>query len=67
VLSIGVQRKKKVSEQYWLSPVYESQGNGFYVSKLNNKYYLGYRHKNGKDVSTKISHTTYDVLKKEWK
>jgi len=55
------------SEQYWYSPIYEQHKYGFYLEKKGNQEFLCFMYKNGKEVSVKISHTTFKVLKKEWK
>jgi len=55
------------SEKFWYSPIYEQHNNGFFVSKDGNKYYLGFKYKNGKELYVKISYDTFNVLRKEWK
>ena len=53
-------------ERFWYSRIYQLNNYGFYVTKSNNKYYLGYKHKKGKSVEVIIKKDTFDVLKKEW-
>ncbi len=55
-----------VKERYWYSRLYQLNNYGFYVTKYNDKHYLGYKHKKGKSIEVKIKKDTFNVLKKEW-
>ena len=56
-----------VKEKCWYSNIYRLNNYGFYVSKYNNKYYLGYKHAKGRSIEVKINKETFNILKKEWK
>jgi hypothetical protein len=54
-------------ETYWYSEIYNIKNYGFYINKKDNKYYLGFKYKNGKCTEVKITYDTFVILKKEWK
>lgn len=54
-------------ERFWYSPIYKLNNYGFYVTTYNNKYFLGYKHTNGKSIEVIIKRDAFNILKKEWK
>jgi len=59
-------KSKKEKEMFWYSPVYSMNDCGFYVSKFNNKYYLGFKDENGKSTEVNINYVCFNILRKEW-
>lgn len=56
-----------MKERFWYSPIYMKDNYGFYVTKYNNKHFLGYKYKNGRSIEVKIKKVSFDTIKKEWK
>lgn len=53
--------------KYWYSPIYREHNYGFFIEKVSNKYYLGFKYKNGKEISIKLDYNSFKTLKGEWK
>jgi hypothetical protein len=56
-----------VKDRFWYSPVYKMDNYGFFIESKDNKYYLTYKYKNGKEISVNIKPGTFKALKKEWR
>jgi hypothetical protein len=58
--------EKATKQLFWASPVYKYNGFGFYLSKVGEKYFIGYQHVDGRMTEINIKKNTFDVIKKEW-
>ena len=69
--TVKKEKNPATDDKHWYSPIYRMENAGFYVTKHDNSYYLGFRNvdnkgKNIKSIEIIINKVTFDVLQKEW-